>query len=180
MRFSKLIVAVSSLALVLAVGAQTATAQEDGADQEADGNAPYGMAGCGLGSMAIGSGGGILQVFAATTNNLTLTQVFGITSGTSNCVERGVVREDAEQEAFFETNYDKLRAEMASGKGEHLEAMSSLLGCSDEVQPQVAATSQENYEAVFPNEETTPNQALYTYKMELSQHEELARSCNRL
>src|SRR6266545_2071443 len=45
----------------------------------------YGLAGCGLGSMLIGSKPGIVQIFAATTNGSFGTQTFGITSGTSNC-----------------------------------------------------------------------------------------------
>lgn len=179
MRFTKLLVALATVALVGLCALQTAAAQE--AEQpEAGADGAYGMAGCGLGSMVFGSEGGILQVFAATSNAFLGTQTFGITSGTSNCVERGVVRESAEQEAFFETNYANLKAEMASGKGEHLEAMSSLMGCAEEVEPRFASASQENYEAVFPTEETTPSQALYSYKMQLSQDEELARSCTKL
>ena len=60
-------------------------------------SAQYGMAGCGLGSVVI-SDDGFLQVFAATTNGTSYSQSFGITSGTSNCVEKGVVKMDKQQE----------------------------------------------------------------------------------
>ncbi|MFW5966267.1 MAG: DUF3015 family protein [Persicimonas sp.] len=179
-KLTKLLVALATVALAGLCALQTAAAQEAEQEEEAGADGAYGMAGCGLGSMVFGSEGGILQVFAATSNAFLGTQTFGITSGTSNCVDRGVVRESAEQEAFFEANYANLKAEMASGKGEHLEAMSSLLGCTEEVTPQVATASQESYEAVFPTEETTPGQALYSYKMQLSQDDELARSCTKL
>ena len=39
--------------------------------------------GCGLGSMAFNKQPGIYQIMAATTNSLTGTQTFGITTGTS-------------------------------------------------------------------------------------------------
>ncbi len=51
--------------------------------------APYGTAGCGLGSIVIGSKPGMMQIFAATTNGTSASQSFGITSGTSNCVDHG-------------------------------------------------------------------------------------------
>jgi len=51
---------------------------------------PYGMAGCGLGSIAFGNDQTMFkQVLAATTNGTFGTQTFGITSGTSNCVSGG-------------------------------------------------------------------------------------------
>ena len=65
---------ISIISVVIALGAPTAALA-----------APYGMAGCGLGSMLFGDGG--LQTSAATTNGIVANQSFGITSGTSNCVD---------------------------------------------------------------------------------------------
>ena len=45
----------------------------------------YGPAGCGLGSIVMGSKPGFMQVFAASTNGCSGSQTFGITTGTSNC-----------------------------------------------------------------------------------------------
>ena len=140
----------------------------------------YGSAGCGLGSMLFGDQDGMIQIFAATTNGLFASQTFGITSGTSNCVDSGIISQNSEQEAFFEMNYDDLRQDMAAGQGEHLAAMGSLLGCSAEVQGDLASFSQAHYEQVFPTDHTTANQALYSYKMQISQNETLASSCARL
>lgn len=140
----------------------------------------YGTAGCGLGSMLFGEDEGMIQIFAATTNGLFATQTFGITSGTSNCVDRGVISQNSEQEAFFEMNYDALRQDMAAGQGEHLLAMGSLLGCSAEVQSELGSFSQAHYEQIFPSDHTTANQALYSYKMQLSQQEGFAQACARL
>lgn len=164
----------SALAVIVGMfsvfGAQEASAQHTG----------YGMAGCGLGSLIFGEQGGFLQLFAGTTNAFLGTQTFGITSGTSNCVERGVVRKSAEQEAFFEANYANIKSDMVSGQGEHLEAVASLFGCSAESHAQLASFSQENYQIIVPNDATTPMQALYTYKMAISLDDNLAESCVRI
>ena len=141
---------------------------------------PYGMAGCGLCSIIFGAEEGFLQVFAATTNGTFASQTFGITSGTSNCVARGVVRQSAEQEVFFETNYANIKSDMVSGNGEYLAAVGSLFGCSDEVRVELGTFSQTNYEAIVPNASTTSTQALYSYKLALSQQDSFAKSCTML
>src|SRR4051812_44427690 len=61
----------------------------------------YGMAGCGLGSLAIRDGSKWMQVVAATLNG-TGVQTFGISFGTSNCTEDGVATAAREKEAFIE------------------------------------------------------------------------------
>ena len=53
------------------------------APDRAEAQRKYGIAGCGLGSVLFGTSGG---VFAYTTNSSSGNQVFGITSGTSNCL----------------------------------------------------------------------------------------------
>lgn len=78
--------------------------------------AGYGPAGCGLGSMVIGSKPGMEQVFAATTNGTSGSQTFGITSGTSNCGDHGLVNLSKEREVFAQENYTSLVKEMAQGK----------------------------------------------------------------
>ncbi len=166
----KLSVVTAIVGMFMVLGAQTASAQQAG----------YGMAGCGLGSLVFGEQAGFIQIFAATTNGTFATQTFGITSGTSNCVERGVVRQSAEQEAFFEANYANIKSDMVSGQGEHLEAVASLFGCSAESHAKLASFSQENYQTIVPNEATTSMQALYTYKMAISLDDKLAESCVRI
>lgn len=97
---------------------------------------PYGMAGCGLGSMVPAWKNDIGQVLAATTNGSLSSQTFGITSGTSNCTTDGIVRADRAQEVFVTFNEEPLELETVSGTGERIRAIASLLGCpthSDEL-----------------------------------------------
>ncbi|EMY70364.1 DUF3015 domain-containing protein [Leptospira vanthielii] len=90
---------------------------------------PYGMAGCGLGSMVSVWKNDIGQVLAATTNGSLSSQTFGITSGTSNCTNDGIVRADRAQEVFITYNEEPLELETVSGTGERIRAIASLLGC---------------------------------------------------
>jgi hypothetical protein len=90
---------------------------------------PYGMAGCGLGSMVPAWKNDIGQIMAATTNASFSSQTFGITSGTSNCSTDGIVNKDMVQEIFVVYNHSALEHEMAIGRGERIESISKLLGC---------------------------------------------------
>lgn len=96
--------------------------------EEAAASGAYGMAGCGLGSMAIKEDSKLMQVLAATLNG-TGVQTFGISSGTSNCTESGVTMASREKEAFIEANITDLRRDIAVGKGEFLTSLASLYGC---------------------------------------------------
>ncbi|PJZ46938.1 DUF3015 domain-containing protein [Leptospira brenneri] len=90
---------------------------------------PYGMAGCGLGSMVPAWKNDIGQVVAATTNGSLSSQTFGITSGTSNCTTDGIVRADRVQEVFVTYNEEPLELETTQGTGERIRTIASLLGC---------------------------------------------------
>jgi hypothetical protein len=98
--------------------------------------APYGMAGCGLGSSVI-SDGGFVQIFAATTNGTSGNQTFGITSGTSNCVD-SASHASTRLPLFIENNKLTLKNDAARGSGESLEHLAGLLGCSNSAELQNA------------------------------------------
>jgi Protein of unknown function (DUF3015) len=104
---------------------------------------PYGMAGCGLGSVIIGKDGS--QIFAVTTNG-TGTQTFGITSGTSNCVT--ATQQTAKIKNFIETNYESLITDMAKGNGESIKTLSSMYGCSTK---KFTEAMKSNYETITPD-----------------------------
>lgn len=103
----------------------------------------YGTAGCGLGNMVFGKEN---QVLAATTNGTSYSQLFGITTGTSNCV-------DAEAHAsipvFIESNKLALANDMARGQGTTLSTLSEVMGCQNT--GLVSSTLQKNYGSIFPS-----------------------------
>ncbi len=107
----------------------------------------YGMAGCGLGSMAFGSQPGIIQVLAATTNGFFGTQTFGITSGTSNCTDAGGGMASAK--AFIQTNREALAKDISRGGGETVANLATLSGCTNP--NAVGGTLQRNFDTIFPS-----------------------------
>lgn len=140
--------------------------------------APYGDAGCGLGSVVFGNQGGLIQVVAATLNG-TGVQTFGITTGTSNCTKAGVVLADKEQEAFFESNMQSLQQDMVAGEGEYLSALLGMFSCDDDGSDEkAAALAQDKFEQIFPSSTTNAKQALYSYKLLLSQEPSIAAACH--
>ena len=109
----------------------------------------YGPAGCGLGSMLIGSEPSFSQVFAGTTNGTSGNQTFGISSGTSNCDTQGGM---ASTRSFIEGNREALAKDMARGQGETIVALSSLAGCADA--GAVGAVLQSQFKSVVPDATT--------------------------
>jgi hypothetical protein len=149
-------VKIGVLVLVVALGGvfvvdSAAAAQPPGASYPSQPIAPlpmpYGDAGCGLGSILFGDTRGAGQIFASTTNTTFYSQTFGITSGTSNCVD--VVPGYASARQFSETNRPALSKEIARGGGESVRALSSLGGCRDAVR--VGASLQRQFRRIVPD-----------------------------
>lgn len=108
----------------------------------------YGDAGCGLGSVIFGNKPGAVQILAVTTNATFYSQLFGITSGTSNC--RGIFASaKAEQNRYAEANYESLKQDIARGEGEKLRNFASLFGCYGESSQYFADFAQGHYELLF-------------------------------
>ena len=106
-----------------------------------------GMAGCGLGSMAFPGDNSKLQIVATTLNGIAGNQTFGITSGTSNCVDHGA----SASAMYIAVNQEALKKDIARGEGESLNGLSQLLKCSDPTA--LNSTLQQNYSAIFPSNE---------------------------
>lgn len=133
----------------------------------------YGTAGCGWGSQMMGPSGG--QISAATTNQSSYTQAFGISSGTSNCLPSKDMATVMKQEQFLAANLNTLQKEMAQGSGATLNAFADLLGCPANVQKEAIDTLAKGYETIFkaPGIEGV----LDTAKDELKKREVLKKEC---
>ena len=129
----------------------------------------YGTAGCGLGSIVYGAKPGMIQIIAATLN-ATGMQTFGITSGTSNCAEKGAMgggedeeempkkhgkkkKKDTgslqEQMDFIANNLNTLKRDAARGYGDSLAALASELGCEVKIYPQFTQRLQSAHASIF-------------------------------
>jgi Protein of unknown function (DUF3015) len=132
--------------------------------------AGYGTAGCGLGSMLFGKQPGMIQVLAATTNGVFGTQTFGISSGTSNCIDN--TAGPATSKAFIETNREAVAKDISRGQGETISSLSVLAGCPNS--KLVGAVLQSDFAKIFPNASVTGSQAGDNVLQVLRGHRELA------
>ncbi len=139
--FIVMILAIGSWSLANAKDTKTAP---KAMEPKAAASGTYGVAGCGLGSLAFGAQPGAMQIFAATLNG-TGVQTFGITSGTSNC-GAGVFAK-AEINAYIQSNSVALENDIVRGQGETLSTLNNMLGCD----AQFSNTLQKNYKNIYGN-----------------------------
>jgi len=139
--------------------------------QAALANQNFGMAGCGLGSQAMGPEGS--QVLAATTNG-TGSQGFAISSGTSNCVTGDKAAMVRAQEQFFVNNLKILSKEMAQGEGEYVKAFAQTMGCNAAAQGEFAKEMQKSYGHIF----SAPGAMSMLSRVRSSIHENTALNSN--
>jgi hypothetical protein len=137
------------LTLVVAIGMTAAAGAASAQSLPVD--AGYGTAGCGLGSIVFGAKPGIIQIFAATTNGTFDSQTFGITTGTSNCVD--APSSAGATASFIQTNREVLAKDISRGTGETITTLSTLAGCKNP--DAVGKTLQSKYRDIFPNAEVT-------------------------
>ena len=141
-----------AVGLVLSAGVANADA-ESVTQQAATGKATYGLAGCGLGSLVFGDQKGAIQILAATSNGIGI-QTFGITSGTSNCVDSASPAKGAQ--IFIEGNREALAKDAARGSGETITTLTALAGCKDA--KAVGAALQKRFAVLFPGQQTPVEQ----------------------
>jgi hypothetical protein len=138
----------------------------------------YGMAGCGLGSMIPAWRNDISQVLAATTNASSSNQTLGITSGTLNCTDDGIVKLEKAQEVFVYYNQIGLESEFAKGSGERIEAIATLLGCPTHAL-QIGKLSKKNFDKIVTvDSKKNSNLLLIALKKEIGNDPELSLACN--
>ena len=135
-----------------------------------------GSAGCGLGSMIFKEDTIASQTLAETTNGSSLTQFFGITTGTSNCSAHGFAYINKEATVYAEANMPSLKIEMARGQGENLTAFSQILGCKDV--SSFSKMTKSKYQSIFPSNEVNAQQMLQNLSSEIQNDSNLKQSCH--
>jgi hypothetical protein len=119
-------------------------------------------AGCGLGSTIFeGKSGLAPQVLAVTTNGTFGNQTFGITLGTLGCAKTGGVVSLPEKVALFTNdNLDKLARDMATGSGETLNSLATLMGVEDQDKSAFFNATKVHFVQIFPSENVTTEEVL--------------------
>lgn len=136
---------------------------------------PYGMGGCGLGSMVFADkkDDTTSQILAVTTNGLA-TNTFAISTGTSNCVT--ATERTAKIKNFIEANYDSLITDMAKGQGDSVATLSGFYGCSSDA---FATAVKNNYEVVTPKTENAV-QMMVNINNVISESQALRANCSHV
>ena len=110
------------------------------------------IAGCGLGSVAMGKGGN--QILAGTTNGTSGNQTFAITFGTLNCIDSESEQVASRVDRFVTANKVALAGDIARGEGETLASLSVMLNCSEGAA--LGSALQGRFSQIFPSYDVTP------------------------
>ena len=100
------------------------------------------------------------------------------TSGTLGCENWDLV--SLEQVQYIAANWEPLKEETAQGEGDHLVALSQLMGCAQEAQPSFQQLMHAHYPVLFSNtSQRTPEESthdvLFQMKSLLKTH--LSQTC---
>ena len=98
-----------------------------------------------------------------------------VTSTTGNAVADKNASPREKAIAFADANFDRLRAEMAVGNGEHLSSLGFILGVPDDRQEVFFALTKNRFASLFESDQTTPEQFMTRLELELSTHPHLTR-----
>jgi hypothetical protein len=139
--------------------------------------AGYGDAGCGSGSLVFGKKRDGAQLLAALMDPSGSIHSTAITFGTSNCGADKLTRKQQEREIFASVNYNSLVKEMAAGKGENLETLASMYGCSQDSHMDFGTVAQENFGTIVKDENTSTKDMLGSLEQKISGHAVLSRTC---
>ena len=90
-----------------------------------------------------------------------VTDPSGGTSATTGGSSSAVFMNRQEQiAAFTQTHLERLKQDMAAGRGEHLASLATLMGIESSRQPDFFALTQHQFTELFPNDRTTATELL--------------------
>ncbi|MBK1725839.1 hypothetical protein CKO13_02135 [Halorhodospira neutriphila] len=130
--------------------------------------------GCGAGTVLWdGQSGKAAEILAVTTNGLFSNQVFGITSGTLGCEDNGVISAEASQ--FMSENMEQVAQDAASGGGEALATLASLMEIDQADRAAFYRHAQTHFEQIFPSADVTAREALRNLTATMADSQALSR-----
>ena len=106
--------------------------------------------GCGLGTELLKDQDGLVfELLAVSTNGISGNQTLGITSGTLGCEQVTLAKVDR-IENFIAANLDNVVVDMASGRGESLDAIAEIAGLDADQKAAFLVSVQRNFDAICP------------------------------
>lgn len=117
--------------------------------------------GCGLGGVAFGEKEGLLWDLLGTFfNGVCGNQTFGMSSGTLDCDTQGRFTKNERMNIFVAENMDSLAVDIATGKGESLEALAEIAEVPVEKHMILFVLLQKNFNQIYPSGKTTHSMAV--------------------
>ena len=117
--------------------------------------------GCGWGNMLFAGQAGIVPHFlAATTNGSSGNGSFGMTLETNGCSTQGVLSYGGDAMVWFDQVIEEYSTDVARGEGDALEAVAVMIGVAPEHRDHFGSVMHENFAALFPNVDVTPDEVL--------------------
>jgi len=112
--------------------------------------------GCGLGSILFEGQDGLLsQTCAVTTNGTFMNNLFGITSGTSNCEQASTLASNQKLNMFVADNMDSLAKDIAKGSGEYLDTLAVLAEIPVCKRPALYKRFQANFGYIYDSDDVS-------------------------
>lgn len=134
---------------------------------------PYGLSGCGLGSLWIEKDHG--QIWSATTNSTAFNQLFAISSGTSNCVESPTSAKADRMDKYIVANQVALADDIARGQGETIQGLAQIMNCKEA--GSLGEKLQAKFGAIFTSHDLPANEVTDHIITVVSQDAALAAAC---
>jgi hypothetical protein len=136
-----------------------------------DNNGP----GCGVGQTLWKGQTGLLPHISASTTNGTFLQSFAVSSETSGCQGKSVVKNDHERKIFVADNLDNLAQEIAQGQGNYLASLAVIMGISETDKPAFFSLAQNNYAQLFESNHADYGSMLAALDSAMSGHPQLMK-----
>ncbi len=123
----------------------------------ANAGAAGGDGGCGWGNMLFeGQSGPAPHILAATTNDISGNNTFGMTSGTNGCSTSGKLSYSGMN--VISSIMGEFSEDVARGKGDALNTVAVIYGIKPSDRGTFAKVMHNNFAVIFPNENVTANE----------------------
>lgn len=133
-----------------------------------------GGAGCGWGNALFeGQQGPAPHILAATTNNSTGNNTFGMTFGTNGCSVSGSLSYSGK--SMLASVMDEFSEDVAKGEGEALTAVSVAMGVLPEDRAHFAHLTHEKFNTIFPNQDVTADQVYNSIQEVMKSDDQLSK-----
>lgn len=91
------------------------------------------------------------------------------TSGSSSSKPTALTDEE-KVSIFAAANFDRLKEDMAAGRGEHLASLATLLGVPQDRQPEFFSFTKTHFSVLYPSEHATSDEMIASLTREMSTH----------